>query len=237
MALRLVLVGAVAGLGLSLPTEGEFDTWVYRAQGWMNARLADWDASSAAAQGRSVFVPGVGAETPPASKPDEGREQIPTPVRALAAEIDAAFDAVQDEMVAGFAADLVPAESVAETRLAAAEPTSLSELERTGAAFDAVQDEMVAGFAADLVPAPPAEAPALVEAPRLEPLEVDDDLYPGPAFALNREAEGLVNSATAPGAEAPSTTEKWTQAVRLTREAVYAWSNLLHGPAVVTIDR
>ena len=66
-------------------------------------------------------------------------------------------------------------------------------------------------------------------------MEVGADLYPGVAFALNREAEGLQHDSPAT-AEPAGSGNRLTQAVRLTREAVQAWANLLHGPAVVVIS-
>ena len=75
---------------------------------------------------------------------------------------------------------------------------------------------------------------------------VGDDLYVGVAYSLNRDAEGLgLGSEASPPAPAergsePAVASRVSQlsdALRLTREAVYAWSNLLHGPAVVAISR
>ena len=74
---------------------------------------------------------------------------------------------------------------------------------------------------------------------------VGDDLYVGVAYSLNRASEGLglasedFVSALARRSE-PAVASRVSQlsvALRLTREAVYAWSNLLHGPAVVAISR
>ena len=69
------------------------------------------------------------------------------------------------------------------------------------------------------------------------------------AFELNREAEGLKPAQPLPESAAGATGPivPWdrtirprgelTDAVRLTREAVFAWIKLLHSPAVVTIPR
>src|SRR5438094_164558 len=120
MGLRLILVSAVAGLGLSLPGADDFNAWALRAPDWMNAPLA-----------------GAGSEASPAGTP------------------------------------------------------------------------------------------------KVEPIEESDDLYAGIAYALNREAEGIAAVAVT----AAPQTDQWAQALRLTREAAFAWANLLHGPAVVTIAR
>ncbi|HZW33697.1 MAG TPA: hypothetical protein VFF52_23450 [Isosphaeraceae bacterium] len=43
MISRLVLVGMVAGLGVTLPSWPECESWCQSAQEWASARLADWD--------------------------------------------------------------------------------------------------------------------------------------------------------------------------------------------------
>ena len=73
-----------------------------------------------------------------------------------------------------------------------------------------------------------------------EPMVVGDDLYVGVAYSLNRASEGLDLASESPTMQAPAVASPASQlsvALRLTREAVYAWSNLLHGPAVVAISR
>jgi hypothetical protein len=79
--------------------------------------------------------------------------------------------------------------------------------------------------------------------PRFEPLEVSDNFYVGVAFELNRRNEGLhipaeslVRTAKAE-ASAPLPTRKLSQAVKLTRDAVYAWLNVFTGPALVTVSQ
>jgi hypothetical protein len=196
MALRLVLVSAVAGLGLSLPSGDDLSAWALRARNWMNTRLAEWDPPIGNEEGAFVFAAEAAEPTP--TEPTPTQATAPSSSAARAAAIDSVFDAVQDEIAASFAADLTPVEPAPKALLAEAETTA-----------------------------------APVEAPEFDPMEVGDDLYPGLAFALNREAEGIV---IAPPAPAASRSEQWAQAIRLTREAAYAWANLLHGPAVVTIE-
>ena len=196
MALRLVLVSAVAGLGLSLPSGDDLNVWALRARNWMNARLAEWDPPIVNKEGEFVFAAEAAEPTPTEPTPTQATAPPSSAVRAET--IDSVFDVVQNEIVASLVADLAPVEPA---------PTALLAETETKA--------------------------APVEAPEFDPMEVGDDLYPGLAFALNREAEGIV---LAPPAPAASRSEQWAQAIRLTREAAYAWANLLHGPAVVTIE-
>lgn len=74
--------------------------------------------------------------------------------------------------------------------------------------------------------------------PRFEPLEVGEVSYTGIAYELNRRNEGLdlpttpANKVqTAKQAPAPTHSDLST-AVRLTREALHAWVNVLAGPTV-----
>jgi hypothetical protein len=83
--------------------------------------------------------------------------------------------------------------------------------------------------------------------PSVAPIAVGDVLSPGLALTKKRAAGTkepipapayqVVASAPAPRNEVPSTGARLTHAMRLTREAVFAWANLLHGPAVVTISK
>lgn len=196
MALRMVLVSAVAGLGVSLPSGDDLGAWALGAQNWMSARLAEWGPPIVNEGGAFVFAPGVAEPTP--TGPTAAQATAPAPPAAQAEEIDSAFDAAQEELVASLSVDLTPVEPAPKAPLSEAEATA---------------------------------APS--EAPNFDPMEVGDDLYPGLAFALNRAAEGIV---LAPPAPASPRGEQWAQAIRLTREAAFAWANLLHGPAVVAIE-
>ena len=44
MMLRLVLVGMVAGLGVTIPSRPVGHGWLGSAERWANALLADWDS-------------------------------------------------------------------------------------------------------------------------------------------------------------------------------------------------
>jgi hypothetical protein len=130
------------------------------------------------------------------------------------------------------------------------------------AAFQATMIETLDAFRADLaavapeapgelIAATPAEPqPAPVPEPESVAIEpAADDLYPGLAYALNREAEGLVSETPAPTVavataavvaepvvETPvvvaSRGEKVEAAVRLTGQALHAWLSVFQTPAV-----
>lgn len=285
MALRLILVGAVAGLGLSLPPKVRVQAWLHSTQAWVNARLAEWDAQMPADESAFVVIadpiPPTGdapepapttapvltdTPAPPTTARADAADPAPAPGAATAATADPA------ELAAGLDVPTVPMAlddpDDEPAALAAVSPKSLD------SAFDAAQAGVVASFAGDR----PALAAAVAAnpAPRFEPLAVGDDLYPGLAYALNRDAEGLhlppaparrsprfeplavgddlypglayalnrdAEGLALPAKPAPRPASgrvfggdtRLTQAVRLTREAVAAWANLLHGPAVVTI--
>jgi hypothetical protein len=105
--------------------------------------------------------------------------------------------------------------------------------------FAAVVDAMVESFT-------PAEAAPVVQVARLE---VGDDLYPGVAFALNRDAEGLPSQDNATEGlevasgepsirDAPEATRanRLETAVKLTGKAFEAWVALLQAPAVLSTE-
>ena len=163
---------------------------------------------------------------------------VPAPTVVLS---DADFDAAQGEFITGFVHEQIAADQVAASILVQA-PT----VEKiTDAAFDAAQDAFVTGFVAEQTAAIAArklEAASTPEVARVDTAVDTENLYEGLAYSLNREAEGLEPmplAAAKPAGEAkPSDRDgRLTNAVRLTRDAVYAWANLLHGPAVVTIGR
>lgn len=166
----------------------------------------------------------------PAAAPASAPAVTPAPAVLISG---AAFDAAQGEFVTGFVAEQVAA------ALAAAPAATLT---LTDAAFDAAQQDFVNGFLAEETAAIAARKAAAAPAPavdRAETAEDGENLYEGLAYALNRGAEGLEPAAAAverAGEAKPSDRDgRLTNAVRLTRDAVYAWANLLHGPAVVTI--
>ena len=257
MALRLILVGAVAGLGLSLPSASRLQSWGDSTRNWAHARFAAWDAQMPA--DASAFVL-VAAPTVP---PSESAAPAPTPTPA--ADKAAPVPIIATELAAGLDVPTCP------MNLEAPSATALDD-----SAFDVAQRDVLSAFAADALanerPSPRFEPIVLEDdadegvalrlnreaeglnlatavksfAPdRFEPMVVGDDLEPGMAFALNREAEGLNLGSfrNAPPevwvgreVESPDSRGRLTQAVRLTREAVHAWASLLHGPAVVILS-
>jgi len=91
--------------------------------------------------------------------------------------------------------------------------------------------------------APVTKAPVAAATPRCEPLEVGYDYYVGTAFELNFRNDGLsipdeaaVLTAKA-DAPAPHSAGDLSRAVKLTRDAVYAWVNVFTGPALVTVSQ
>ena len=91
-------------------------------------------------------------------------------------------------------------------------------------------------------PAPTAKAPTAAT-PRFEPLEVSCEHYVGTAFELNFRndgfnipAETVVHTAKI-DAPASHSARELSRAVKLTRDAVYAWINVFTGPALVTVSQ
>ena len=82
MVSRLVLVGAVAVLGATLPGRSGGDGWFTSARVWMIARLADWDACRSRGDGEGIVV-----------TPSESWEQEVVPV-ATPAPAPANFDPI-----------------------------------------------------------------------------------------------------------------------------------------------
>jgi hypothetical protein len=287
MALRMVLVGVVAGLGLTLPTGRQFTSWKDSAQSWASARLAAWDAQMPADENAFVLVvepasiaadsvprvgqksdlpaadapktvvsapttPALTGENDPKTTPTDLAVGLETPtsptpltesevVEPALSTLDSAFGIAQNEVVSAFAAD--------EKAIVAANPPAPAPAGAPSIAtpFEPLEvgDNFYEGLAYELNRGSEGLSLSHEEVARFEPLEVADDLYAGVAYALNREAEGLDLPAQPEPPRPtvvrledmrPATTDsRLTHAVRLTRDAVYAWANLLHGPAVVTI--
>ncbi len=267
MALRILLISAVASLGLTLPEEREVRTWAAEAQTWVNARLVEWDARCAGEGGGELLL----------SRPHMS-------VSKGMARGDAVFDAAMDDIVLSFSTErpTAPAreERVATLAAPTVEPMVIGEDLYTGMAYAlnrASEGSDLARLAIGEREAP-AEFPSMAVAKvspsdvtrslsrregepvqglaekasgrregDFEPMVVGDDLYAGVAYALNRASEGIVltaeDSTSQASADCGSETSAASRvsqlsvALRLTREAVYAWSNLLHGPAVVAISR
>jgi hypothetical protein len=269
MMLRVVLVGIVAGLGISPPSESELTGWTRSVQTWLDAGLLAFNAEDLTGEDQGAGEDAVDAPTaddviPEASTPAPAKVAMP-----LSDADDLSEDDDQPAAPVASEDDDQPAAPVAVTDEdeEATTPTGDSAAAEA-VAFDAVIDEMVADFSrAEVRPRPTADdlagldfddamelvAGAIANVPAQpradpetkgdQPLEIDDELYPGEAYVLNREADGLPDSAqVSPDRESEdaaghaSADRQLNHAVRLTRDAVYAWINLLQSPAIVTIS-
>ena len=163
-------------------------------------------------------------------------------------DLDIAFNEAQVQTLTNFAADMmtiVGLEDAMPTIESKPDPVvavqpPMTDLNET--------DEVQEGLTYLFQPEPqtvPARAEAEAASAEISALVVGDDLYSGIAFSLNRGSEGLNSllDAELPHErsavvqfESPGSGSTLSQAVKLTREAVYAWANLLHAPAVVTIS-
>lgn len=99
MVLRLVLVGLVAGLALSMPSRRDLDTMARTAQHWANDRLAEWDTETLADSGAYVF----------AVDPAEAALSVVAPARPLVS--DEEFAVALNDSVALFAQDALAGET------------------------------------------------------------------------------------------------------------------------------
>lgn len=264
MALRFFLVSAVASLGLTLPEEGQIRTWASGAQTWAYARLADWDVCLAGeAEGTDLASRPEGAKecasTQGGQAIDGAMEEMvrscstegPTPEPRGGRLAVPTFEpmVIVEDLYTGMAYALNRASDGSDvSRLAAGERVATAELRSIAAAE---------GFSTDVAhtmsrgETGPVQGLAAKAGGRskdgFEPMVVGDDLYIGTAYALNRTSDGLGVASEGSTFEAsndrrsePAVASREAQlsaALRLTREAVYAWSNLLHGPAVVAISR
>ncbi|MBX6316333.1 MAG: hypothetical protein IRY99_25990 [Isosphaeraceae bacterium] len=144
------------------------------------------------------------------------------------------------DLLRSIAAEMTPGPS----EPVAAMPTAEASVDE---AFQAVVGGMVMAFR-EAAPAREAGA-AVISAeeiqgsgdttPTFEPVEVPEDLYPGLAYALNREAEGVPTALLEEAIEMTEVTEtksdaprtRLATAIRLTGQAVQAWLSVLHqGP-------
>ncbi len=85
MALRLILVGVVAGLGLNLPARESVQAWKHSAETWVYSCLAEWDARMPTDEKAFVVV----AE--PTAAPAEIPAPLPTPAPVAAATLVASL--------------------------------------------------------------------------------------------------------------------------------------------------
>jgi hypothetical protein len=154
MALRLLLVGLVIGMGVELPSGDEVASWAHAGRAWIQARVD------------GLLGPDALAEVRP--DPDaEFAAIVDDMALAFAAEPkpDVAFTAIVDDMATSFAADLArvepPKVEPAPRRLAAAfEPLEVPDDLETGVAFALNRESQGVG----IVPEPIAPEPAKIAA-------------------------------------------------------------------------
>ena len=249
MVLRVALMGIVAGVGLTLPDAREPDDWTRAAQDWMGTYRGAGEDQVQVDEGVFVFDADVVGRPP--VMPVAPATPVARETRSARDESDRRFSEVQDQMAREFARGSVetevtaleapkigPQASIADLIAPPTGPAS-SEIEESldrDRAFASVVESMAVAFVIDRV-LNENTAPRAV--PPFESLEVGEDPYAGEACALNRGAEGI--GIVAPEVGRPAGRDirgsQFSHALRLTREAVFAWANLLHGPAVVTISR
>ena len=212
-------------------------------------------ASSPAPTSPEILAAGI--ETPTSPMAIDDVELIPitteTNTASALAALDTAFHEAQSQTLSTFAAEAIHLANAEKSvpksepylaitdQLLSVEPSALED-------SDDLQEGTSYLFAleADVKPVP-SETEAIRS--RNEPLESYGDLYTGMAFELNRQADGLnalleqeigqTVSNDRIGDSRPEmieTSSRLGSALKLTREAVYAWANLLHAPVVVTIN-
>ncbi|SIO17687.1 hypothetical protein SAMN05444166_2837 [Singulisphaera sp. GP187] len=264
MVLRLILVGLVIGLGLSMPPRRDLDTLSRSAQHWVNDRLAEWDPQTTSDQGVYVLVD------------DPAETSLPLSAPALTLVSDEEFAGVVDDSVALFAQDVLaattremdqlvkssdqlavsdPSKSLAidlPTEPAALQSEEANPLDLIELVFEGWAEAMPLSMPVEWVEANESNPLDLAFEELIETtvtqfdqdasalaaltLEIHQDRDPGEAAALDRSSDG--NEAATVATVATGRGEnRLTNAVRLTREAVVAWASLIHGPAVVTISR
>lgn len=153
----------------------------------------------------------------------------------------AAWDSRMPAGEGAFLADAEVAAEEAGSQVVDADTTSGPTPDRPAvadASFAAVVERFAADFEADQ-----ASRSGLLPV-AFQADAASDDLDPGAAFAMSKQAEGWKPSnpvvADPEGQSVDGTTAdagRLATAVRLTREALTAWAGLLHGPAVVALTR
>jgi hypothetical protein len=105
MALRVLLLGLVACLGLDLPSVETLEGWKETGRGWVTARMADLSSLRALAGLDEDIV-------------------IDPPAETASSRVDLAFEAALEGMTSGFSADLASARlaTPVEEKVAAVEP-------------------------------------------------------------------------------------------------------------------
>jgi hypothetical protein len=250
MFLRFLLVSAVTCLGVDLPAWRQAASDVRTGCTWCHQQLL------AAAQAVTPTPTPDPAPTPAAPEvklAERTEDETPMPVGTDAFVADAAppMPVGPDAFVS--LPPTTPAPEATPAPAPAPEPTPIVATVDPDAAFQVVMNETLSDFAADLAggaTVPTATALADLDAPPAapapEPATPAEDIYPGLAFALNREADGLADAPFDPPtpeaiahrepeptpAEEPARGARLAAAMRLTGQAVHAWMSLLQAPSV-----
>ncbi len=205
MALRLLLVGLVIGLGVELPSGDEIASWASSGSAWVQARVDGLLGPEAVAEATpspdaefAAIVEEMAQSFVAAPRPDAGFAAIIDEMAqsfVAGPEPDAGFAAVVDDMARSFAADLArveprPAEPPASPTAVVFEPLDLADDLETGIAFALNRESQGVG----VTPEPSAPVPA-------------------------RASESGV----------PGGSERLASAVRLTGQAAAAWMAVLRG--------
>ena len=217
MLLRVILIGVVAGLGAEPPRKNECRRLVEQGRSWCHARIEALAASSmpngdAAFVSRKDPAPAVAVvETTP----------MPTGGNSFAA----APAPVAPESLPVASAEPMPMPVGTEAFVAEDAPQSIEDI----AAYD-ISDTAPAVFEFDIIEAELDLFPIPARRPEIA-MDAPDDLYPGLAYELNRDFEGLDDAAPAPAGRP----RRVAEAVRLTAAALRAWVGVLQTPAVVSV--
>jgi hypothetical protein len=158
---------------------------------------------------------------------------VPPPIED-ARTADRVFDAVVDEIAAGFSqCEDEPVAPVSRT-LAPDLVASQAEIDELERAF--VEAEDTEAYTFTIVPAPAVTALPVVEDEFLEPgIDFDHGVAPGSSRPTDEIGPPAPAIEEAPAAFQATTCDPLLDAVRLTRDAAYAWMNLLQSPAIATL--
>lgn len=223
MALRVMLVGLVASLGLDLPSSQDLAGMARRSMGWLSTQTA--------------YIQNVVADAIDRA-PDEDADLADPEMRLEVASVEGGADAAPIPTIETNPTNIThptianrPAiEVVEESDI----PAMAAEADPIDGRFDSIVGEMASAFAAqagDLQP-----PPALVE--------VEEAPFSGVAYALNREADGIedewISEEAAVTEERPQVVAEEESddegdprgarlgtAVRLTGQAFQAWMSVL----------
>jgi hypothetical protein len=182
MTLRLVLVGIVAALGVSIPSQPSGDHWFDSAEAWAISLLAEWD----------TWEPSDGGGADPAGKRDHpGCEECRLARLRVAAN---AMRAVAGDPPAPKGVDIAPAPeitaSLGESKSGSPDPKAI--VGRVQPTVSAAEHALAAKAKSSVA---------------FEPIRVSEPFESGIAYELNRGAEGLGELAAASAESVAVTTD------------------------------